>query len=100
MSINIFRTQLGFRSTRTAFTAARTITTTSVKAAQTSYKHENDPEVSSTLPHLNHADLLTIKVIEREKAKNLSGIQGDSAPLKETAPGWNENLAVSPQEQH
>jgi hypothetical protein len=35
------------------------------------------------------------QVIEKEKAKNLSGTQGDSAPLKETAPGWNENLAVS-----
>ena len=38
---------------------------------------------------------LIIQVLEREKAKNLSGTQGDSAPLKETAPGWNENLAVS-----
>jgi hypothetical protein len=35
------------------------------------------------------------QTIEKEKAKNLSGTQGDSAPLKETAPGWNENLAVS-----
>jgi len=41
-----------------------------------------------------------IKVLEREKAKNLSGTQGDSAPLKEHAPGWNETLAVSTHKHH
>ncbi|OCF35410.1 hypothetical protein I316_02960 [Kwoniella heveanensis BCC8398] len=38
--------------------------------------HNNDPEV-----------------LDKEKAKNLQGKQDDSAPHKEHAPGWNENLA-------
>ncbi|WVR05104.1 hypothetical protein IAU60_002116 [Kwoniella sp. DSM 27419] len=38
--------------------------------------HNNDPEI-----------------LEKEKRKNLSGQQHDSAPHKEHAPGWNEHLA-------
>jgi hypothetical protein len=56
MSLSIFRTQLGFRSTRTAFTAARTFTTTPMKAAQTSYKHENDPEACPSRLFFDQAD--------------------------------------------
>ena len=39
--------------------------------------------------------MLISQVLAKEKARNLKGKQESSAPLKDHAPGWNENLAVS-----